>query len=100
MNMWTYLIAYLDPLPSNFIAYSECLEGEKSCSWHILCGSCVSDLLKLDVFSPPVEFRGSKLDPLSFNKFCVHIHVNKIFERNSSLEYYNTTCIEKTKHTS
>ena len=41
----------------------------------------------------------SKLDPLSSIKFCVLINVNKIFERNSSLEYYNTTCIGKTKHT-
>ena len=41
-----------------------------------------------------------ELDPLSFHKLCVHMHVNKTkFERNSSLEYYyHMTCIWKTKH--
>ena len=40
-----------------------------------------------------------EVDPLSFHKFCIHMHVNKTkFERNRSLEYYHMTCIGKTKH--
>ncbi|CAH3187451.1 unnamed protein product [Porites lobata] len=38
-----------------------------------------------------------ELDPLSFHKLYIHMHVHKKkFERNSSLEYYHMTCIGKT----
>ena len=36
-----------------------------------------------------------ELDPLSFHKLCVDMHVNKTkFERNNSLEYYHMTFIQ------
>jgi len=39
------------------------------------------------MFYFPIEVPG-ELDPLSFHKLCLHMHVNKTkFERNSSLEY-------------
>ena len=41
----------------------------------------------IDHFSFPMEVPG-ELDPLSFHKLCVDMHVNKMkFERKSSLEY-------------
>ena len=56
--------------------------------------------LNLVCFVFPIEVPG-ELDPLSFLKLCLDMHVNKTkFERNSSLEYYHMTCIGKTKHTS
>ena len=62
----------------------------------------IIDLFSLYVFVFPIEVPG-ELDPLSFYKLCIHMHVNKTkFERNSSLEYYmyHMTCIGKTKDTS
>ena len=51
-------------------------------------------------FFIPIKVPG-ELDPLSFYKLCVHMHVSKTkFERKSSLEYYHRTCFGKTKHTS
>ena len=51
-------------------------------------------------FFIPIKVPG-ELDPLSFRKLCVNMHVSKTkFERNSSLEYYHMTCTGKTKHTS
>ena len=53
--------------------------------------------LQLVCFVFLIEVPG-ELDPLSFHKLCVHMHVNETkFERNSSLEYYHMTCIRKTK---
>ena len=51
-------------------------------------------------FFIPIKVPG-ELDPLSFYKLCVHMHVSKTkFERKSSLEYFHMTCFGKTKHTS
>ena len=56
--------------------------------------------LQLVWFVLPVEVAG-ELGRLCFHKLCsIDIHVNKMkFERNSSPEYYDMTCIGKTKHT-
>ena len=43
-----------------------------------------------------IEFPG-ELDPSSFHKLCVDMHVKKTkFERNSSLECFDMTCLGKT----
>ena len=49
----------------------------------------------------PIEAPG-ELDPLSFHKLCVDMHVNKTkFEKKKkSPECYHMTCIGETKHTS
>ena len=59
-------------------------------------------LFNLYVLFSQLEVPG-ELAPWSFHKLCVHMPVNKTkFQRNSSLEYYDTwpVCIGKTKVTS
>ena len=53
--------------------------------------------IEIDLFSLfPVEVP-EELDPLSFQKLFVDMHVKKTkFERNSSLECYHMTCLGKT----
>ena len=68
------------------------------CTHQLIQPTC-NTALKLVGFVFPIEVPG-ELDPLSFHKLRVDMHVNKTkFERNSSLKYYHMTCIGKTKHT-
>ena len=86
----------------SFLVYFTCCEahlimhhGKLRC----ISFKCNRSLL-LVCFVYAIKVTGG-LDPLSFHKLCVHMHVSKTkFERSSSLEFYHMTRIGKTKHTS
>ena len=85
-----HLLKYMNPL---FFVRSSRSSAHDHLQWQPFCNRP----LQLVCFVFPKEVPG-ELDPLSFHKLCVDMHVNKMkFERNGSLEYYRVTCIWKTK---
>lgn len=90
MTSYTTIEQAIQLLMYKLLLYSHCIAW-----WHKKIVSAIDFFIKkLVCFDFPKQAA-----PLSFHKLCVHMHLMIVMDkRNSSIEYYHTTCIGKTKH--